>query len=407
MTFADLNLDCKLLILEQMNFDSLLNMAALNPDYLDLANYIFKRKYHNKEFLIREPFRGPKLPAFESSQFDLIELRNLDLITKVFQTFGPMISKVKINYGKNATSEVRTVIDLVNRHCAALTHFELFGSIIDKDLLNDVQTPFHRVDTVSLHGTFNKLASKSLYLNEIFPKIRSLSLDYVRFNNHSDLVLKFPHLEHLSITLEVADLRPVIAVNPQIRNLSLHACSLPFLKYLSDHLVNLEALSLKWIALREVNFQTEILFNNIKSLKVVTFHPDLPSVLNAPKLEDLEMDWSALLRDNWMQFFRKHTNLTTLRISQNEIGDDDLAFLASNVNHLVEAAFLTKPEVTAPAIVQFVKSSSKLQKLEISYKEQFPIEEYNALQKQIANEWKFTNGTLNWTIEKKLTENIK
>lgn len=81
-----------------------------------------------------------------------------------------------------------------NRNSRSLTDLRLKS--YDINSLKYVKKQFENIENVIFAGDFNQLASETLQLNEMFPKIRRLSFNFVGVENRNGIDLHFPHLEY-------------------------------------------------------------------------------------------------------------------------------------------------------------------------------------------------------------------
>lgn len=172
--FDELNDDCKLLIMEQLDFYSLSSIAGTNKHFLFLARDIFRRNFALKKikmFLALEPIQTREYN-------DSIELIGLESSRYFVNQFGPVTMNLRLVDGSVKGEMAREIVTLLNRNVGALNSLQL--NILDMD------------------RTFEEKLQKLLQLN---PKIRSLS-----FSTVSESVLKcasehLPNLETLNLEL--------------------------------------------------------------------------------------------------------------------------------------------------------------------------------------------------------------
>lgn len=191
---TDLNVDCQLMIFEQLNLPSLLALAEVNQAFSVLTADVFRRNYGYKTIEIRKGFSSDDMNIFEFEE--TIQVENFGLISTIFKHFGQFISSVKINYGKCKKSQLKEIITFVNRNSNSLKKLQLE---MYEDVLDGIEKPFINVEDVSFVGEYKRLGNKQLSLSEIFPKMRRLSLEYVKVINRKSIALEIPTLEHLHV----------------------------------------------------------------------------------------------------------------------------------------------------------------------------------------------------------------
>lgn len=172
---------------------------------------------------------------------NFIELYNLNVTEKVFKHFGAHI------VGLEVVGWQKEVVAMANRHCTSLMEFHLYSC--EKDAFDGATTPFLSVEKVFLGGGSSVKFSGALPFNELFPKLRFLSLDPIQLANVQNTSMKCSNLKHLHLPYQSpfnrADdekLNSLIRMNPTIRFLSNNFVSILVLKTASEHLPNLESL---------------------------------------------------------------------------------------------------------------------------------------------------------------------
>lgn len=106
-----------MLILEELDLENLMKMVETYPLLSDLTIRIYRRKLSTKEVNIVASSQS--VPAILETD-DKIVIRNFNVTTKVFKAFGPVISRLKINYWKSISNECEQVLILANNLCVAL-----------------------------------------------------------------------------------------------------------------------------------------------------------------------------------------------------------------------------------------------------------------------------------------------
>lgn len=399
--FADLNDDCKLLILEELDFPSLINMAEANPHFFHLAADVYRRKFGSKEIEIIEPSPGDK-PMKESN--GKIQILNFVLTEKLLQNFGKFITKLKINSWIINFEMFRWILEQANEHCTALTKLELIT--FDENALVNVHAPFANVEIVSFRESLTKLIVKDFKLNEMFPKLRALSLPFSHAIDRDSILLEFPNLRHLSASFlktkgtNEMDVQSMIKLNPQIRNLSVCYITMEFLKFVSETLPDLENLEIVWLK-EGAEYNGQIHLKNVRNLNVTSAIDNFPRSVTVEQLEEFTIDWGHTSSPGaWIDFINRHTTLTKLNIIDDEIDDSKLSMLARGITNLVEATFAISSDIRPESIITFLEAGVNLNRIEMSFAEPIPEDELMILQSCIEKPWKLTNTSSSYLIEK-------
>lgn len=403
MKLADVNTDCKFLILEQMDFLGVINMAETTKEFLHLATDVYKRKFANKQVVIRNPYLGCNVNTLRSE--GSIEIGYFQAIHKLFQHFGSMITKLKIEYFSGSNGLARQAVALANQFSDALKELEIQS--FDEDLLNDVRWPFRNVETLSFNGFMGKFANGKLQLNQMFPNVQNLSVKHVRAINRENIVLPFPQLKHFEASLVVTqginetDIKRMIELNPQLHSLTLLYCSMNLLQFVSEKLRNLEQLDVAWIITETSDVDNVINFKNVKILNMKSAHEMFLRKVTFDQLQELNVDIFSKSENMWISFIRKQSNLRKLSIERPFL-DSYIIKLAENAPNLTEVSFKVESNVTSERISQFIEKNSQLKKiqLELVSSDSLSDELFSDLHKRFKNEWKISNNSLCYLFEK-------
>lgn len=110
--------------------------------------------------------------------------------------FGAKISEIRVYYGE--ISKQNVYLDrYINQYCAdSLTSIDLYNNNKQTFLTNRFPIPFSKVEFVQFDNA--DLENKQSNLVDWFPKLRSLQMKYVTFDE-SAIAVSFSHLEELSL----------------------------------------------------------------------------------------------------------------------------------------------------------------------------------------------------------------
>lgn len=399
MSFSGMNDDCKMLILEELDFFSFLNMSEANHVSSVLFADVYRRKFGQTLIEVRERFLIDGFVGTESN--DVIHIEDFDLAAKVILRFGPLITKLKISYWTNTNGQITNILKLANQHCTEVRELQL--RTVENDVLNELKQPFANVDVALFRGILGKPFNKSL--NELFPNVRNLSVIHMDAIGRENILQKFSHLEHLSVStvktigINESDVQEMIKLNPQIRSLSHYYSTLGFLKFISENMPDLSDLVILWTHFSS-EMQYDVHFKSVKRLNVTTESDDLPQSLTVDQLQELSVDWRyGPSSDSWISFITRHSNLTKLIIEQ-EINDQQLSRLIGKLPNLIEASFLLSEDTSPVTMGNFVESC-QLQTLRLSCDadKEFPVSCLHHLNNHNRNKWNITNNSNRYLIE--------
>lgn len=364
-TFIDLNLDCQLLILEQLNFKTLINMAEVNEPFAILAAGVFKRKFTDKTIEMQSlSLNDGGIGINENKNY--IYIGNLNKAQQVFKYFGHYISKLTIAYGKNQENSLRKLFPLVLRYSDALTEFTI--NTRDETILDGITRPFHNVENLSISGNYKKLGSNTLNLKEMFPKMHRLRIEYIEVDDQTFLDLEYPNLEHLSFKfvndgrLTEISIGKFIKKNPQIRSVQFAIVSMRFLKTLSETLPNLEHLQVFLVGHTE-HAVDHVRFPNVKHLKLESTRGSFPSSLTFDQLQHFE--FSNDNPDEWLPIIERNLNLSKLTIAESVFKTELLQLAGMRLPYLTEVQMICGSDVESDDIATFLQVSDALKMLKL------------------------------------------
>lgn len=399
---TDLNVDCQLHILKELDFISLVNVAEVDEAYSALAADVFKRKFAHKIIELRETSSKNEVVELH----DVIKIEKFNMISKVFNHFGHFISKVKLIYGRDQKYQSKLVFELVSHHSDNFIKFHI--ECYNEFLLQNVQKPFYNAENVSFAGEFYELGSESMKLNEMFPKMRQLSLGYLHVTDPTSIHLHFPYLEHLSVSFirtkqpfTDTDIKCLINKNPQIQSLSIYHGSMEFFKFVSENMPNLNALYLPWKFSDYLNDRDRpIHFKTVKKLSIKYTINRFPRNVTFDKLQEMEFICNPDFPDVWINFIEKNTHLTRLNITNGEIYKIDLEKITSILPDLVEVSFICGLDIDIESIVKFLNLNTKLKKLNLKCDSNWLFREPRSKDIQTQIGWKVIQNPNNILFEK-------
>lgn len=400
MKLTDLNIDCKLLIVEKLDFHDLINMFEMDDAFQALAIRVYQKKFaHNGMEILQPEWISPFIASNQT-----IKIANFELAIKVLRYFGPFITKLVLNFEESGVSEVQKVLELANSYADVMKIIEIKN--YNLKLLDVVYKPFSNVESVSLQGKFARLASEMWAFNEIFPKLQRLSLVHAEVLDCGSITLKYPHLKHLSLSLfhsnqmSENDAKQLIQLNSQIESLIVEWSSLEFVNFLAETLPNLHSLELRHTQSHS-NLVAEICLKNVRNLKVVLPFVDFPKRVTARKLKALKLVYNDDIPDVWFTTIRNSVDFRALKIGMGEVNDQQQSMLIGRVPYLVTAEFRQISTVKAETIIKFLQRHAQLNKVQFLSEE--PSSRVIALRNQLPDTWNVWSVFNDWiTIERRM-----
>lgn len=401
--FADLNDDCMFLILDQLDFVSLINLAGANQQFSNLASDVYRRKYASKKIEIVSSDDG-----HIKEGKDIIQIEDKQIAMKLLQRFGRIVSFLKIDYWENNFDESKHIIALANKYCDTLVDLEIISC--DLTGLADVQRPFHSVKKVSLERALVNLTGKTFKLNEMFPNIHTLILPHEHVVDREGIAMEFPHLKKLVVSFwhmygfKETDIEPLIKRNPQIESLTINSSTLKFIQFISGNMPNLKHLKLHWIKDCR-NITRNISLRNVQSLDLKTANDNFLKIVEFQSLEELDVEFTGTMTKHFFGNVNKYTKLRILNIKSTELNDTELITLVRIFPNLVDGSFIASENLAAETVIHILKNSSTLQRLRLNSHlcKNITIDHLvDEMDKELSGMWKTTNGTRECIFEKNI-----
>lgn len=390
-----------MLILEELDFTSLLNVAQTNGLFSILATDVFNRKFSNYKIVLKIGL--PPIEPIESSDdmhdiilgissdlvefFDpfyvkedddrplvavsnkQIEILNFDLSLTVLKYFGRVIRNLEVDYSSMDMDRTKKINQAINKYCSnMLIQFDL--QHCNENSMEKWTGPFVNVENVSIGSQLTKSTNESLPLDQLFPNIKNLYFDFLSELDESYTDCYMSHLEHLSIGIAKRSseknepkFENLIKRNPHIFSIALDNISSKFLSIVNELLPNLQDLTL-WTF--EIN-RRSIHFENVKIFETQIGLYSSPVNITFSKLEELRMSLYIDGHHEWIDFFRNHSNLKRLHIKEILQNRMPLPFeeLMAELPHLEEMSMRYKPNENVESIIVFLNNHKKLVKFEL------------------------------------------
>lgn len=384
----DLNMDCQLAILEQLDFDTLRNVAQTNQHFAELATYIFKQLISSTKFSIHGTRNtNTSLDAsdliardlqhvwFEnlSSYFirfenDSFHSRNLGAILNVLKYFGDSIKKLAIFTAFVPDGGIhKSVGQMINEHCSE-TLVELEVLHFYADVFKYFTKPFRAVESVAFGHVINVDERDYLPMSQLFPNLKRLVLILDQMLNSSYIVRHLPHLNYLmikdksyqsSVDGDAAGLEKLIKLNPQIRNINFESVESPRVKFVSEHLPDLDSLSLAG-----VDGGNQIHFRNVTKFVM----RGIPSFIRFDYLQEVHA--ICLTECNrWIDFMQKHPMVEVLSVSVPELDAETFTIFTTHIPNVRVLTIKSQSEechwIKPENLINFLNKHNNLQRFSI------------------------------------------
>lgn len=393
-----MNTDCHLLILEQLDIDSLIAIGHANRHFSNLAAAVLRRRFNNK-FIVFSISTSPDEQANQVSDTDgIIKIQNLGTMLKTLKYFGDFISKLEIVFDSIDPLEnrVHQIYQFTNVYCSErLAQLHLANA--PNGFFDNFRKPFKRLENVSLSGDFDKLSNENKNLSEIFIALRSLTLNTYSILDSNWIEQVYPHLEYLNLLvyksngnapgrLTKSKIERLLENNKQIRILALEDASPELLRIVAKNLPNLEKLELKLF--EAFDDEDEIHFKHLKFLNTKLSSHSVPTIIDLENLEELETDAFPGGCQRWMEFVEEHEHLKRLTVDHYYINDSEILRLAQANSNLTEMSLWCENDVKSKNLIKLIENNQHLRKMHLKLRSKgHPKLLGDALEGQLNDEW--------------------
>lgn len=364
---TNIDMDCQLLIFEELDLFGLLNMAKINQNFKFLASEVFRRKFGVKLFVFLPTWNviGDAEVGIETTR---VLITSADLAEKLLKMFGYLIPKISIVFGRTDLKfDDRQIVKIINECCSeSLVHLEL--DVCSTQMWEGVRKPFVNVQNLTFRNVLQNL--QVINLNEIFPHIRRLELHNVNPFDGNTFDHRFFHLEHLSIGMAgemkhfSKSVEQMIRKNPQIRSVSLES-SWQFLKVLSEYLPQLDTLELlSEIQSNLSNEDQDLRFDSVRKVHMKCTSWNVPTITFG-SMQEFILEIRPELTESWIAYIKQHQHLRKIRLIE-PVLNGQIIKLSEGLSNLIEASFNCGSDVTAETIINFIEKNSQMEKLRLT-----------------------------------------
>lgn len=398
-----------LMILEKLELYDLLQVVQTSKYFSNLAEDVFRRRYSSKIFDITS------LDRFHGDSRDLVSvththiyIENVQLSALILRVFGHLIHQISINFFYITSVERNHIERVIENFCSeSLNRIDFLG--FDIDVLSTFTKPLRGVERVTIQGKFISSDVNVLGLNELFPNLRQLSLSYIDVFHPNMFDVQFLQLEHFDINLQRISVQQspedfirnmkmavenLLRKNPTIKSLILSDCdSLDVLKIVSEYSLNLEEITVNFIALDQYKGK-QMDFFNVKKVDFAWTNYNMSGVMLFDKLEDMKL--SCIARE-CIEFVKQNRNVKKLNMFGSSLSAQDILTIADTLPNLVELTLVSDVKIQADPIIQLIQKSKNLEKVILDV---FGTELFNVLSHQVTGDWTIKETTYKIILEK-------
>lgn len=386
---------------------ALLNLtieAEKTENCRNLARDVFQRKYKETIFTIMGPFvNDVNNEISEDDKRSAVILRSFSMFKKVFNVFGNLIQYFKIYFDYIDSAIGQEIVKYINECCTDSLKM-LTLEDCKENVLDDLNKTFPNV----LESTFSISSSQKLVirentqpLNELFPALNQLQIEYTRASDWKKIGYEFPQLKCVHVNLpklKVAELPDetfvvhLIENSPEIKHFSIKHSSLMLLKEVNEILPQLDNLELHYLAKNYSNFCGDTInFENVIGLTVFEDQSDykIPEKIHFHRLEQLTLNLQPEFTDTWIDFISKQLNqtITTFNLTVGILSNEHLLNIPIILPNLETVVIRCGTDFTAGEIMTFLSKSEHLKNVEMII--QMEKIEVSNLRSKLQGKWRY------------------
>lgn len=396
---TDLNFDVLFEIMADLNVTDLFNLARSSAKLSDPVSESFRRKYKNYRVEIAQENPGranidPLIPTQGVDVENNLRINDLPTAIGILTHFGHLIRHLVVQNHVFNRNESAAIIRCLEKYCAdSLTQLNI--DFIKGDTFTHFTKPFSNVEELSLIVEARRIKIGVLPLNQLFPRLRQLTMKLYSDIDYSFVYLNFLQLKSLSLGASYEIWGPkdhveeLLRKNPQISSFDGRNFPKDYAKVISRHLKTLENLTLYEFDIGN----DSVRFENVKRFNLYDVASSSIVNLSLPSLESMEFFYSSNLLAEWTAFFRNHRNLRRLHLME---PDDDMSVplveLTAELQDLIEVTFECRTRIRAQTIIKFIENHEKLTRFEL-LSTNLRRNTLTILEKRFENEWHIFNST--------------
>lgn len=386
---------CNAEALNKLDVLNLINAAEISDDCSKLAAEVFQRKYANTLFRIE---KNPLPYAADANA--VIPISTYESATNMIRHFGNSIKKLSIQIDNDAElctelQVIETVVLLmaINARCReSLVEFELhYNGCNINHIFHQLSDPFENVEILSLHLFDMVQQNGDRQLNQVFPNVRELIIDFHKIHDPLFIDGEFSKLKKLGIAdgliyeSNESILIDLLKKNSQITYVSLIRPSIRALRLVNKHLTHLEDLHILMDSPEGFSF-TKITFPSVKRLNLwlstdKCFPPK--KIAFGTALREIALVCrSGDENESYINFLLKYPKIEQLSAG-NGLNNVHLLKLIGKFSRLSNVFLDFSKDVSVTNIIEFIKKTPSLNRLEFIHAY---IEQIDAFENQLKHE---------------------
>lgn len=374
--------------------------SAINwPRLIDFVESDRKRNLEPAEIVFRQKCLAEK---FEISSEQYVENpADFELLLKVLNIFGHVITKLKVDYQHLNAYQCESINKYLNEYCYdSLIEIELMNT--NDEALSELEGPFKRATHIRLHLNGYPIEGNKIRYDKIFPAVRQFDQDGLgtRFPERFDR--EFPHLESLTMEMEMAqakywpNLMKRLELNPQLQHVTFPLGNWFVLKIIRKQRSEIESVVFERFNNLPLygDDEPDIELENVKIFKFLD--EDIGSRSNRIPLVFGNLKEIVCNKpvDKWFDIIIENRNLR--KVQTGELTDKQLFKIVDKLPKLEE--FITDHKIAnfTDKIISFIEKGDNLKRVQFTQLTDFAVSK-KAIRK-LGSKW--TLGGINTFIRK-------
>lgn len=367
------SVECQLEALEQLGLFSLVSKANINDECAEAAADVFGRTFAQKFIKLENPLET-KLPViFEN---DFIRISDTQAGFDILKYFGHLISKIALHFDysskmcqKKEKHQLNKLLNYVNEYARdSVVQFEIIVNGCKLDIFSEIKDPFPYAKSVLFHILPNDIPRNDSYLNETFPRVEHLELNFEKVTNLHFINGTFEKLNDVLISAALFDKSMETEFinftkkNPNITHLSIVSPTKKALLIINTYWKKLEELRIL-NELKEGPSCVNYYFPSIKRL-ILRFSagkctPPKKTIFGS-MLKEITISCDTNNKnEDYFTFIHRYPKIRKLSAGIG-LNNTSLRKLIGNLPDLSEASFDFVNDVTIENIVQFITNTSNV-----------------------------------------------
>lgn len=270
--------------------------------------------------------------------------------------------------------------------------------MINEDTLQQFTVPFNELEHLVLVIKSKTIAHGFMSFDKLLPKLSQMHLFLYSDVDYSFIDCELQYLEHLVLGVSsdaqnrTYQIDALLRKNTQIRYIEIAFFPTDYLKVINVLLPKLENLTLQHLDIGNESIQ----FEHVKCFTLQSSGLQSLRNLSFPKLEVLSMKFAAPYLNSWIDFFKRHPNISKLHITDthNPVWNP-LLQLSANLPNLNEILIDSLNYIPVDTISEFIERNNKLMSVKIAIFK-FNKADGDVLRKKFQHEWDIDDFSTNF-----------